>query len=59
MVVATDASAVPFTVTGVVRAAPPVKVASPDTLIVEATVTGAEKLAEAGTVSAWPLLAPN
>ena len=59
MVVATAAKAVPFTVTGVVRAVPPVKVANPVMLMVEATVTGAEKVAVAGTVSIWALLAPS
>ena len=40
--VATVARGTPFTVTGVVKATPPVKVPSPLTLRVELTVTGAE-----------------
>ena len=45
--------------TGVVRAAPPVKVAKPVAFKVEVTVTGAEKAAVAGTVSVWLLLLPS
>ena len=48
--VATVASGTPLTVTGVVRAAPPVKLASPEMLRVEVAVTGAENVEVAGTV---------
>lgn len=59
LVIATEASAVPFEVTGVLRAVPPVRAANPVMRIVEATVSGAEKPAVAGTVSAWLLFAPS
>ena len=48
--VATVASGTPFTVTGVLKATPPVKVPSPLTLTVELTVTGAENDEVACTV---------
>ena len=49
--VATVASGTPFTVTGVLKATPPLKVPSPLTLTVELTVTGAENDEVACTVS--------
>ncbi len=54
-VVATFANGTPLTVTGVVRATPPVNVPNPLTATAALTATGAENVDVAWTVRAWLL----
>ena len=52
---ATFANGTPLTVTGVVKATPPLKVPRPLTFTAALTVTGAKKADVAWTVSVWLL----